>query len=106
MPGGRPAHQPIRWSLHRAELEFGISPQFIKKGLKANNIKADTDSTYSTKEIATAIFSVNGLEKKAKEARHHQTIDEAEQSRLDLELKRGKLITKEDMRDTVADLVV
>jgi hypothetical protein len=47
---------PIRWSLHRAESEFGRGVRTIRAGLQAAGISPGKDGKYSTREIATALF--------------------------------------------------
>jgi hypothetical protein len=67
-----PTDLPIRWSLHKAEIEFGRSVQRIKTGLRAAGISPGADGKYSTREIATALFGFGTLERRAREAKMQQ----------------------------------
>ena len=96
---------PIRWSLHKAEIEFGRAVRTIRSGLQAAGISPGKDGKYSTREIAEALFGFGTLERRAREAKMQQQIDQAR-------LARNKLLQQEKilaplaiMRFLVADLL-
>ena len=86
----RPLDPPIRWTIHKAEIEFGRAPKTIKSGLQAAGISPGRDGKYSTREIAEALFGFGTLERRAKEAKMQQQIDEAR-------LARNKLLQQENI---------
>jgi hypothetical protein len=102
--GGRPPIKAIRWSLHQASQEFAVTVDRIKRGLKANGVQSDAANTYSTHQIATAIYGFDGLEKQAKEAKMRKQIDEAEMVKNQRELQEGTLIGTAYVKEFLMEL--
>jgi hypothetical protein len=99
-----PTDLPIRWSLHKAEIEFGRSVQRIKTGLRAAGISPGKDGKYSTREITTALFGFGTLERRAREAKMNQQIDEARLARSKLLQHEGALLPIAILKFCVADV--
>ena len=95
---------PIRWSLHRAESEFGRAVRTIRTGLQAAGISPGKDGKYSTREIATALFGFGTLERRAREAKMQRIIDEAEIAKIERDESRGRLIPLQMLKDYAADI--
>jgi len=100
-----PTDLPIRWSLHKAEIEFGRSVQRIKSGLRAAGISPGADGKYSTREIVTALFGFGTLERRAREAKMQQQIDEARLARSKLLQHEGLLLPIAKMKFVVSDVL-
>ena len=45
----------MRWSLRQASIEFGASRETIIRGLRANGVRTDVQTDYSTREIFDAL---------------------------------------------------
>lgn len=49
--------KPLRWTLERAAAEFGIDRKTLAKRVTVKGIQPGDDGKFSTKEIASAVFS-------------------------------------------------
>jgi hypothetical protein len=96
---------PIRWSLHKAEVEYGRSVLRIKSGLRAAGISPGADGKYSTREIAEALFGFGTLERRAREAKMNQQIDEARLARSKLLQHEGALLPIAILKFCIADVL-
>jgi hypothetical protein len=47
---------PLRWLVDRAALEFGLTPNTLRKALNKNSAQADAAGLYSTRQICDAVF--------------------------------------------------
>jgi hypothetical protein len=103
---GRPLDPPIRWSLHKAETEFGHGAGTLKRGLKAAGISPGADGKYSTREIAQALFGFGTLERQAKEAKLQKAIDEGAIVRNERAQQEGKLVSLTGVKSIWADCIV
>ena len=56
---------PLKWSVERAGVEFGMTSNTLRKALNKNSAKGDADGCFSTKQIADAIFGGLAEEKLA-----------------------------------------
>jgi hypothetical protein len=45
----------IKWTVHAAAVEFGVSRETIERGLRQAGIKAESFSRYTTRQIFTAL---------------------------------------------------
>ena len=58
MTAKRKTTQPaggIKWTLLRAATEFGVARETLRRGLRQLAIDVETDATYTTKQIFTAL---------------------------------------------------
>lgn len=93
----------IRWTLQFAATEFGRTRAVLTSALKDAAIRAGKDGKFSTREITEALYPSVALEREAKAARHRQQIDEAEITKLSMEVEQKKLISRIDVREMLAD---
>jgi hypothetical protein len=73
--------------------------------LQAAGISPGKDGKYSTREITTALFGFGTLERRAREARLQQQIDEARLARSKLLQHEGALLPIGIMKFCVADML-
>jgi hypothetical protein len=51
-----PQHEPLRWNVETAAVEFGLSEMSLRKALAQNSTRGDEAGLYSTKEIREAVY--------------------------------------------------
>src|SRR5437870_4042986 len=91
---------PWRWTKGRAAIEFGADVSKIRKGLAHHQIEPGPDGRYSTAQMFLAIYgNPNSIERRAREARFQQIIDEAEETHAELAALRNKLFKVEMVKD-------
>jgi phage terminase Nu1 subunit (DNA packaging protein) len=49
--------QPLRWTLEKAAMEFGIHRSTLTKKLRQGDAEPGTDGRYSTQQLVSAIFN-------------------------------------------------
>lgn len=99
----KPQHIPIKLSAWAAAIEYGVTVNKVKAGLKAVGIEPGEDGKYSLREIAAAIFDSTGLKSKAAEARYQKQINEAQMVRDKVLENKGELIKKSDVTEFLMD---
>src|SRR5581483_5489393 len=99
-------HDPVRWSVWSAAMEFGVTMNKVARGLKSLGIAPGKDGKYTTKQVASAIFGCDGLEQKAKEARWRGQIAEAELKQLRRDELKGSLVAVDLVKKRFADFAV
>jgi hypothetical protein len=77
----------------------------VKRGLKQLGIVPGKDQKYSLWEIAQALYSHNGLEEKAKQAKWQAQIAEAKLKELRLNHEASRLISTDRLRREWDDAV-
>jgi len=99
------AFQDTRWSCWAAAISLGVTTNKVKAGLKALGIHPGTDGHYTTKDIFMALYDNSVLEEKAKTAKFHRIIDEAETAKLKRDAERGKLAPTSSLKDAFIDVM-
>lgn len=56
---------PLRWSVQRAGIEFGLTSQTLRRSLAKNSATADQDGLFTTAQIVAAIYGAFDQEKLA-----------------------------------------
>jgi hypothetical protein len=97
------SHTPISWTINHAILEFGVTGNKVRSGLKAQGAQPSKDGTFSTREIFKALADSSGLKSKAAEARYQEQIDKAQVTRDKVLENKGELIKKSDLMEFLLD---
>jgi hypothetical protein len=84
-PGG----EPLRWTVPRAALEFGLSKDTLRKRLATAGEKPDRSGTYSTPQIVRALYRGLAAEKL------RETRGKADNWALKNAALRGELLSRE-----------
>jgi hypothetical protein len=58
-------NEPLRWSIERAGIEFGLASHTLRKSLAKTSATPDADGLFTTKQIIAAIYGVLDQEKLA-----------------------------------------
>ena len=103
---GQRATPPVRISAKQAAWEFHVNGARVRRGLKQLGIVPGKDQKYSLYEITQALYSHNGLEQKAKEAKWRAQIAEAKFKELRVDRESGNLIPTDRLRREWGDAVV
>lgn len=82
--------QQIRWTMEQAAAEFGLNPRTLSARIKQLSIVPGTDSKFSTKEMARAVFGDLEME------RIRKTSAEADQIEMENKEARGDLVNVEE----------
>ena len=97
-------HTPVRWSAWGAAIDFHVTTDKVKRGLKSLNIDPGDDGKYSTHQVFRALADSSGLKSKAADARYQEQIDKSQVMRDKLLENKGDLIRKKDVVEFLADL--
>jgi hypothetical protein len=87
-PAGRP-FTAVRWSIHQASLEFGISKNELSERLKAAGLMPGADNKFSTAQICEAKFG------SAERERARKLREDADGSAIANMKSRGELVPKD-----------
>ena len=93
----------VRWTIEFAASEFGKPRERVSLALKTAGIRAGKDGTFSTRQIAEALYESAALEREARAAKHREQIDQAEMTRLDRETKEKTLMERPHVREMLSD---
>jgi hypothetical protein len=58
-----PQHEPLRWNIAKAAIEFEVSRDTLRKALSERNVEADSDGLFSTQGIVQGLFGSLHIEK-------------------------------------------
>jgi hypothetical protein len=76
--------EPLRWTIERAAMEFGLDRKTLSKRIVASSITPGDDGHFSTSEICAAVYSDSKAAKTALDVSHRENY----------ELKNGELARK------------
>jgi len=87
--------ESIRWTVHAAAVEFGVSRETILRGLRQSGVKTTSFGSYSTRQIFTAL---------AGDARAERTRNlklDADKKTMELAEKSGQLMNRDRIEEAV-----
>ena len=92
--------KPIRWTVEKASMEFGVHRRTITQRIREAGIEAGEDGKYSTRDIADTIYGSLGAERLGK--------TRAERELLEIELgkERRDLIPSRRVYSLLEDVFV
>ena len=100
---GKDKHTAVRLSAWAAAIEFHVTTDKVKRGLKALNIAEGDDGKYTLMELFRALADSSGLKSKAADARYQEQIDKAQVMRDKVLENKGELVKKSDILTFLED---
>lgn len=101
-PPGPSGTAPIRWTIARAETEFGVAAATIRSGLIRDGVEVSKGRghTFTTRQIYSALASDD------RAARTAKTIKETALLSLEIEEKSGRLVEMAEAEKLIRDILV
>jgi phage terminase Nu1 subunit (DNA packaging protein) len=87
---------PLRWSIERAGIEFGLTSNTLRKSLGRNSAEPDSDGLYTTAQVTAAIYGALHQEK----LRTQREI--ADRYMLENQITRGEMLNRASLSKALA----